>query len=370
MVVNPGYQKLALPVSVWPLEDTFTTLDVSLYTGCISPDQYKDYPLVPIGPQVSAPVASLDITSQHAVYANATARTHCSVVTGPGGDVLAVTLNAVGRQTPGTRFMISVTSVADAEFLQLHTAALQTTASVSNVDAQFSDATGRNFVGPTPDSMRAAMATATFDPASATWVLPYATLRASGGVAYPGTMPVFASVPTSDLPVTDAAHLAQFLRFAAGEGQQQGFGNGQLPPGYLPLTAQNGLASLVNYTKLAADAVAAQKGEVVGIPAPPPATPTGSPPLTVVPANTPPALPAASGQQAPAPAPAPVSVAQVPPGNQTPVAAPSRGFTADLFSSLAGWGLPVALIVCVAAAVLGGGTRLGFSVAGAVRARR
>jgi hypothetical protein len=136
---------------------------------------------------------------------------------------------------------------------------------LSNADpaAKFTDSTNRTFVAPTDDSLRAAMALATPDAKTNTWTIPYDTLRgAQGASAYPGTLPVYLSVPTTGLPAEDAARLAKFIRFAAGEGQTPGSGNGQLPPGDLPMTAANGLGSLASYALRAADAVAEQKGRI------------------------------------------------------------------------------------------------------------
>jgi hypothetical protein len=73
---------------------------------------------------------------------------------------------------------------------------------------------------------------------------------------------VYAAIPTSGLPPTDAADYASFLQFAATTGQQVGFGVGQLPSGYLPLTAADGVAGLSQYTLAAALDVAAQNGQV------------------------------------------------------------------------------------------------------------
>jgi hypothetical protein len=84
-------------------------------------------------------------------------------------------------------------------------------------------------------------------------------------------MVVYDQVPTTGLSATDAAQHAQFLRFAAGAGQVPGTGNGQLPAGYLPLTAANGLGPLADYTNQAADAVQAQAGAVPPVVATPPA---------------------------------------------------------------------------------------------------
>jgi hypothetical protein len=108
-------------------------------------------------------------------------------------------------------------------------------------------------------------------------------------------MVVYAAVPTSGLDVADATDYATLVRFAATAGQTPGSGVGQLPPGYLPLTAANGLGELRNYALYAANAIAAQRGHVplVTEAASPPSTtptttPTTVPPTTVPPTTVPP----------------------------------------------------------------------------------
>ena len=68
-------------------------------------------------------------------------------------------------------------------------------------------------------------------------------------------MVIYAMVPTSGLSHAKAAAIARFLDFAAGAGQTTGVRPGQLPAGYLPLTAK-----LRAQTRRAAKAVAAQRG--------------------------------------------------------------------------------------------------------------
>src|SRR5262249_37168797 len=126
MVVNPGYRKIALPLAFWPLLDTFTSPEVTLYGGCLTPEAWHKIPPVPIGPLVASPVSSLAITAQRLQYANSNSHTKCSVLVDLGNNPVGATLAAVGRQTPGFRFMLAVTALADAQFLELNTAALQT----------------------------------------------------------------------------------------------------------------------------------------------------------------------------------------------------------------------------------------------------
>jgi ABC-type phosphate transport system substrate-binding protein len=73
--------------------------------------------------------------------------------------------------------------------------------------------------------------------------------------AYPLTMVIYVMAPTSGLSHAKAAAIARFLDFAAGPGQTTGVQPGQLPAGYLPLTAK-----LRAQTRRAAKEVAAQQG--------------------------------------------------------------------------------------------------------------
>jgi hypothetical protein len=73
--------------------------------------------------------------------------------------------------------------------------------------------------------------------------------------AYPLTMVIYAMAPTNGLSHAKAAAIARFLDFAAGAGQTPGVRPGQLPAGYLPLTAK-----LRAQTRRAAKEVAAQDG--------------------------------------------------------------------------------------------------------------
>jgi hypothetical protein len=88
---------------------------------------------------------------------------------------------------------------------------------------------------------------------------------ATGAAAYPGTMLVSAVLPTSGLGKPAAARYADWLRYVTTAGQAPGDGIGQLPDGYLPLTAADGLGPQVAYAGLAATAVARQDGEVPGL---------------------------------------------------------------------------------------------------------
>jgi hypothetical protein len=93
--------------------------------------------------------------------------------------------------------------------------------------------------------------------------LDHALIRSNeaGKFAYPGTMAIYTSAVTDGMKQADAQHVADFMRFSVTDGQRVGRGNGLLPPGYLPITRENGLGSLIDRTMLLADAVEKQTAE-------------------------------------------------------------------------------------------------------------
>lgn len=362
MVVNPAYKGIQLPLSSWPLLDSFVSKDFTPYTGCSDPEFTGGLAQVPYLPLVASPVASLANVAQRVQYALSNAHVNCVLLLDQSSRPVGVNMGAVGRQEFRGRFMLGVTSLADAEFLQLDTAALQSHSTVAPT-ATFTGRQGRTFVEPTEDSMKAAMRFATPDAASNTWLMQYAKLvSAEGAGAYPGTMPVFATVPTRNLTADNGRQLAQLLRFAAGDGQAQGLGSGRLPPGYLPLTAANGLGDYVAYTLRAADAVAAQAGDVpLLVPATTPTTRapaagtggTGTGTATGTATGTGTAgVPAAGSRPSGAVPSASASAAPPPVAAQRPA-----GFTAGLSSALAAWALPVAVLIALATFLTGALTR-------------
>ena len=109
------------------------------------------------------------------------------------------------------------------------------------------------YVAPTRDSMTAALASMVATGSNhVTQTVDFA--KQSRG-AYPLTMIIYAMVPTSKTRASKAAAIADFLDYVAGPGQHPGLNVGQLPPGYVPLTA-----SLRAETLHAADLVRGQAG--------------------------------------------------------------------------------------------------------------
>jgi ABC-type phosphate transport system substrate-binding protein len=243
MVVNPAYQGIKLPVDKWPLLSSFEPTD---YYDSDRNDCLHNSP-VPFLPLVAAPLSRLEEISEALQFSVAQSTTVCSQV---DGTTVGEKLVAAGRQTTGFRFMIGITSVADADRYQIQTAALQTNAG--------------QFVAPSDTSLRAAAKLLTPNKAGGFWDLPYSTIESSksAATAYPGTMVVYASVPTTGLPAKDAHDYATLLRYVSTTGQHSGRGVGQLPAGYLPLTTANGLGQLAAYSYAGAADVAAQKGKL------------------------------------------------------------------------------------------------------------
>jgi len=350
MRVNPGYLHMALPAEAWSLLDFYTPsvsfASTQSYIDCLQDVTTKKVTPIPMLPLVASPLTNLALIAQKAQYAILNETITCATLFDQDQNKVGGTFRAVGRQPPGQRFMLAVTALADGPRYGLREAALQTDAAVPNLSAKFTDAHGRDFVAPTDDSLRAAMALTQPDDTTHTWPIPYQTLRtARGAAAYPGTMVVYAAIPTKGLDYPTARRLSQFLQYAASYGQQTGTGLGQLPPGYLPMTGANGLGALVLFTRRAAGVVAAQQGTVPAIadtpgpPAPPnvPASPTPSASTTPDSGATP-----SIGAS---------SAAAYKPGVQLPV-----GYTAALSSRLAGLILPIVaafgLLCLVVAAVV------------------
>jgi hypothetical protein len=263
MVVNPAYKGIKLPVDQWPLLSDF---EPAAYYASDNNDCLYNSP-VPYLPLVAAPMESLEDVSLAMQFAIANSTTVCSQIDGTS---LGEKLVALGPQTVGYRFMIGITPLGDDARYQLRAAALETT--------------DNTFVAPDNASLSAAAALLKPDAKNGTWPIPYPQLSQSA-TAYPGTMVVYAAVPTSGLPALDASDYSKLLQFAATTGQTPGLGVGQLPPGYLPMTEANGLGALANYTWAAAADVAAQKGEVPSVTADL-GTAGSSPTTTTVPPTT------------------------------------------------------------------------------------
>ena len=242
MVVNPAYKGISLPVNQWPLLSTWasTGYDASSEVQfCLqaSPEPFDSL--------LSAPLETLEDISEAMQFHDANSTTTCT----PDAPGVPNSLSGAGAQSTGDYFQLGITPLADDARYDLQTAELQTTPGT--------------FVAPSNASLEATTDLLQPDPTTGTWPIPYDQFEtAPGAAAYPGALVVYAAIPTEGLPAADATDYADLLTFAAGPGQTPGGGVGQLPPGYLPLTAADGLAGLAAYTLAAATDVAAQNGQV------------------------------------------------------------------------------------------------------------
>ncbi|MEO6511611.1 MAG: hypothetical protein ABIO16_11515, partial [Nocardioides sp.] len=232
MQINPSYKKISLPTSEWPLLDDF-----------VAPSNLECYQQnpAPYFTQIAAPVTSLRKIAEGVLDAWPNVQTKCDRAT--SSDPWKI--GRVDRQGVGTRFMLGLVSTGDAERLGLAQAALETA--------------GQTYVGPTPDAMARAIRLAV---PSKSGDAPF-TLDMKDVVraqAYPGTMVVYTAARTANLPAEDAAKVAEFVRVSTTEGQKVGYGNGQLPLGYLPIARTGVTAPLWQQAQVVATAIGAQKG--------------------------------------------------------------------------------------------------------------
>ena len=262
MVINPNYNTdpqrpghLTLPVNNWPLRDAFepTKYYKSGVNICL---QSAPAPILPL---IAVPTARLANIALALQFANSSPQLTCQSVQDKGAD--GAKLVSSGRQGPGYRFVIGLTSLGDAERYDLDTAALQTNVATTAA-GKFTGDSGRVFVSPDDASLKVAAGLLTADDATGTWKFPYDAVATDpkAAKAYPGVMLVSLAAPTAGLDARTATGVSQLLTFAAGPGQTRGLNVGQVPPGFLPLTAANGLGAQQAYTVRAAAAVAAQRG--------------------------------------------------------------------------------------------------------------
>ena len=314
MVVNPKYQDLEMPRPDIPLLDTYVPETAS--------DCRQKNPAVYFN-QLAAPVTTMRKIAEALLDAWPNVQTRCDFDTSTG----LYKLGRIDRQSFGSRFMLGIVSLGDADRYGLRSAALETRPGT--------------YVAPDNKSLAAAVALAEQDDAHRPFVLDQDDVR-TAGQAYPGTMVVYTAARLQNLAEDDAAKVAQFIRISTTEGQHPGSGNGELPGGFLPIERTGVTAKLFDAAQETADAIEAQR--------PPASEPTGGPGAGgpagggVVP---PPGMP---GDEEPATAPSPSAAPSVPP------AAVSMPATEPVGSNLAGGLLPLLILLgaigCVAATAL------------------
>ena len=241
MIVNPVYRGMTLPELATAMLDTYTEPTTNGLVGACekvspTPDQL-------LYEQISNGL--IDAAQNWMLNRQSPATAFCST------DQITQWSKYI-PQGVGSRALLALTSVPVAGEYGLP---------VANLQVHKLAGGQRLFAAPTATNMAAALAYATEDTATGVLSLDYPHLAAN---AYPGTMPVYAVVPTHGLTATEAKDYAGFLTFAATTGQVPGTGNGNLPAGYSPLTGA--LSALSAYTLKVATDVAKQDGAV---PAPP-----------------------------------------------------------------------------------------------------
>ncbi|MET0822055.1 MAG: hypothetical protein ABWY58_13915 [Aeromicrobium sp.] len=268
MVVNPSYKGLKLPVSEFPLRDTFVPT-----SGL---ECYQQNP-APYFSQLAAPVNSITKIASALLDAWPNVQTKCDRAS--ASDPFKV--GRIDRQGVGTRFMLGIVSLGDADRYGLRTASLQTASSVGP-SSPFIDGSGRTFVAPTTSSISAAVKLAKDKGSRSAFQMTQDMLRKQPA-AYPGTMIVYTTAKIRGLDKEDAAKVSAFIKIATSEGQVPGSGNGKLPGGFLPIVKTGATAKLWASAQRVATLVAAQKEAAAkpeatkGAPKPAPAAPAAAP---------------------------------------------------------------------------------------------
>jgi hypothetical protein len=175
--------------------------------------------------------------------------------------------DALPPEIPGERALFAILDEGDAAAYQLPVASIE-------------NAAGK-YVAPTNASMAAALGEMTTAKNHITRQMKFTESskflkhHPSVSDAYPLTMVIYAMVPTGGISKKKAARVAQWLDFVANQGQQSGYGPGQLPPGYLPLTAKMRAQTLKAANEVLHQTGDHKKASTSASPAPSP-TPTKS----------------------------------------------------------------------------------------------
>lgn len=166
-------------------------------------------------------------------------------------------------EVPGQRALFAIMDEADAAAYQLPVAALE-------------NAAGK-YVVPTDKSMTAALSQMR---TAGNHITQDTNEKKKVAGAYPLTMVIYAMVPTGGISKEKAAKIAQWLDFVADDGQAPGNNAGQLPAGYLPLTASMRGQTLKAATEVLDQTGNAKPAKAASTPSPSAATATPSPAAT------------------------------------------------------------------------------------------
>jgi hypothetical protein len=328
MRVNPAYRKMKLPVDSWPQLDTWQFKAAP--NSCLKAQGDAMPPYMPL---IANPVTSLQLVAQAMLYSWPNVETGCS---GTGTTDDPYQLGRVAPQGVGSRFMLGLVTLGDAQRYGLTTAQLQ--------------AAPGHYVAADNAGITAALALATPTSKLRPFDLTQAGIRASTK-AYPGAMVVYTAAKTYGLAPVTAQHVAQFIRVSTTEGQKPGRGNGQLAAGYVPLTSSGVTKPFFQQAQKVARAVAAQKAP----PTPPTSGPTTSPTDPPSQGSGPPVVTPSDPPAAPAPGPSPATRPTTPTSSPTVVApvTDAQLVRTAAVTPGAGAGLMVGLLVIAALAGLG-----------------
>ncbi|HEY0246797.1 MAG TPA: hypothetical protein VGC45_00925 [Gryllotalpicola sp.] len=178
--------------------------------------------LVDLHPHVNAladsgATAARGVYPSNSVWCDATQNISCAI-----GDQPGMWKASGATEPPASRSIIALTDTATAAKFQLST-------------AQLCDDSGAHCVGADGTSLR--KAASTFTPSGTPGVEQVSDESDYASGAYPLTMPVYAAVQTDGLSKDDAKTIATALGYITTDGQKPGVNQGQLPPGYAPLTS-------------------------------------------------------------------------------------------------------------------------------------
>lgn len=231
MKVNPSYRGLDLPVDEWPLLDT--------YIPTTQNECQKANPTVYFT-QLASPVSNLRTVAEALIDSWPNVQTRCDY----DPSTTAYKLGRRDRQSFGTRFMLGIVSLGDADRFGLRSAALKTG--------------GNRYVAPSASSISATVGLMRRSRAHQPFTVGQDEVVKAGD-AYPGAMVVYTAARLQNLDKAEAEQVASFIRIATSEGQVVGRGNGKLPGGYLPLRRTGVTAPLWKAAQETADAIEAQK---------------------------------------------------------------------------------------------------------------
>lgn len=231
MVVNPSYRGIELPRQEWPLLDEYIP---QTQDRC-----RQENPQVYFN-QLASPVTRLRQIAEAVLDGWPNIQTRCEIDAATG----RARIGRIDQQSFGSRFVLGVISLGDAERYGLRVASLETD-------------DGR-FVGATDAGLSAAVSLSEQRGRLGPFVLDQRDV-ARDGRAYPGAMVVYTAARTRNLEQEQADDVAQFIRVSTTEGQRPGTGNGELPGGYLPIRRTGPTAPLFESARRVADAVEAQR---------------------------------------------------------------------------------------------------------------